>query len=132
MIATRAPMALTPWPSLFQLPLHSSSPSSHLFYSQHPHSPTPIALRISDVSAVKLSVPVSSPRANCFRSATEEDRSSEPEAVSDDDDRGLVDDKTASTTSGASLGVTTSFSGDSLSLGIREPVYEVCCKPISY
>lgn len=130
MIATRAPMALTPWPLLFQLPLHSSSPSSHLFYSQSPHSPTPIALRISDVSAfspVKLSVPVSSPRGNCFRSATEEDRSSAPEAFSDDDDRDLVDVKTAPTTSGGSLSVTTSFSGDSLSLGIREPVYEVCC-----
>ncbi|KAM5584353.1 magnesium transporter MRS2-11, chloroplastic [Rosa sericea] len=128
MITTRAPMALTPCPHLFHLPLHSSSSSSssHLFfYSQSPSSPPPIALRISDVSAVFSPAKLSSARAKCFKSATEEDRFSEPETVSDDEAGDRDNVKTASTATGGSLNVTTSFTGDSLSLGIREPVYEV-------
>ncbi|KAF3455132.1 hypothetical protein FNV43_RR05580 [Rhamnella rubrinervis] len=67
----------------------------------------------------------------CLRSATEEDRWSESETLSDDetgdgDSNVHQRDKstTATTTSTGSMRVTTSY-GDSLSLGIREPVYEV-------
>ncbi|XP_050370067.1 magnesium transporter MRS2-11, chloroplastic [Argentina anserina] len=116
-------MALTPWPHLFHFPLHSSSSSSHLFfYSHSPSSPPPIALRITYVfSPAKLS----SSRARCLKSATGQDSFCEPETVSDDeagDRRGV---KTAATPNGGSVSVTTSFGGDTLSLGIREPVYEV-------
>lgn len=76
-------------------------------------------------------------KTKCLRSATEEDRWSESETLSDDE-TGNGDSKvhqrdksttattsTTTTTSTGSMRVATS-SGDSLSLGIREPVYEVC------
>ncbi|XP_021812198.1 magnesium transporter MRS2-11, chloroplastic [Prunus avium] len=123
-------MALNPWPLLHHLPLHSSSHSSQLFCSQL-RSRT----ELSAFSPISLKLSVSlSPRPKCFRSATEEDRFSEPETPSDDEEARSDDEvqvnsqhhastttKTA-TRSGGSLRVTTS---DSLSLGIREPVYEV-------
>ncbi|KAL6204928.1 hypothetical protein ACLB2K_022195 [Fragaria x ananassa] len=109
-------MALTPWPHLFHLPLHSSSSSSsHLFfYSQSQSSPL---LRITETSAAFSPLKVSSARARCYKSATE------PDTVSDDEagDR----DSVKSANGGSVTVTTTSFSGDSLSLGIREPVYEV-------
>ncbi|BFG34581.1 hypothetical protein CerSpe_208550 [Prunus speciosa] len=123
-------MALNPWPLVLHLPLHSSSHSSQLFCSQL-RSKT----ELSAFSPISLKLSVSlSPRPKCFRSATEEDRFSESETLSDDEEARSNDDvqvnsqhqastttKTA-TRSGGSLRVTTS---DSLSLGIREPVYEV-------
>ncbi|KAM1116039.1 hypothetical protein TB2_006499 [Malus domestica] len=117
-------MALTPWPYLFQLPLHSSPHSSQLFFSQS--RKTEISL-VSPIP-VKLSLSVS-PRPKCFRSATEEDRFSDTETISDDEARAndvvLVNGQHQTTeTNGGSSRVATSSAGDSL-LGIREPVYEV-------
>ncbi|XP_050139473.1 magnesium transporter MRS2-11, chloroplastic-like [Malus sylvestris] len=120
-------MALTPWPYLLQLPLHSSPHSAQLFYSQSRKAEASLVSPIP----VKLSVSVS-PRPKCFRSATEEDRFSDPETISDDEDRphdevpvnSRHQTTTTAATSGGSGRVAMSSAGDSL-LGIREPVYEV-------
>ncbi|RXI04697.1 hypothetical protein DVH24_038971 [Malus domestica] len=120
-------MALTPWPYFLQLPLHSSPHSAQLFYSQSRKAEASLVSPIP----VKLSVSVSR-RPKCFRSATEEDRFSDPETISDDEarphDEVPVNSRhqrtTTAATSGGSGRVAMSSASDSL-LGIREPVYEV-------
>ncbi|XP_062105197.1 magnesium transporter MRS2-11, chloroplastic [Humulus lupulus] len=126
-------MALTPRPFLLQFPLHSPSPApAKLFFCSSLPAPrkdpeisaalfTPIALRVSW-------------RTNCIRSATEEDRRSDSDAIPEHTDAAeAVKDEEQSRTSAAATGSTgsplklntTSSSNDSLSLGIREPIYEV-------
>lgn len=141
-------MALTPRPQLLHFHLRSPAnptPAPASLFLSFPISPPSLSkndfLSAFSPVTVKLSL-----RTKCLRSATEEDRLSESETLSDDEaaDNGdakiqHLDNSTtaaaaaaSSSSSAASTGsmrvATTSSSsyGDSLSLGIREPVYEVC------
>ncbi|XP_015873535.3 magnesium transporter MRS2-11, chloroplastic [Ziziphus jujuba] len=140
-------MALTPRPQLLHFHLRSPAnptPAPASLFLSFPISPPSLSkndfLSAFSPVTVKLSL-----RTKCLRSATEEDRLSESETLSDDEaaDNGdakiqHLDNSTtaaaaaaSSSSSAASTGsmrvATTSSSsyGDSLSLGIREPVYEV-------
>lgn len=65
-----------------------------------------------------------SSKVKCLTKSTEEDRLSEPEAVDDNVDAVREDTKVHVKRPQRIA----SSSSDSLSLGIREPVYEVCFK----
>lgn len=144
-------MALAPRPQILHFHLPSpaapSPVSASLFLSFPTRWPPSLSKNdfLSAFSPVSLKVPL---KTNCLRSATEEeDRLSESETLSDDE-AGYGDakiqqlDKTttasgttaaaaSSSSSTGSMRVSTSSYSDSLSLGIREPVYEVCLFAIS-
>lgn len=136
---------------LLQFPLHQSSnlSVSHILYLSSPPRPssTLFALQKTETLVYAPLIAVKfSRRTKCFRSATEENRLSESETLTAEGDDVRVDDnedlvvnlqhqttKTAISNgdngdngSGTLSVTTSSFSSDSSSLGIREPVYEVC------
>ncbi|XP_044479018.1 magnesium transporter MRS2-11, chloroplastic [Mangifera indica] len=113
-------MALIPSPNILQFSVQSPSTSVHyLFFS----SPWPCSQQLSkrnvNVPLVPIAVKVSS-KVRCFTKSTEENRWIEPENVADDDVNGVREDIKVQ----PPQRIVTSAS-DSLSLGIREPVYEV-------
>uniref|UniRef100_A0A803QMN6 Magnesium transporter n=1 Tax=Cannabis sativa TaxID=3483 RepID=A0A803QMN6_CANSA len=114
-------MALSPKPYLLYSPLHSPSPSPApaklSFCSSLPPPPKNFEISAALFAPIALRV---SWRAKCVRSATQEDnRSESDDAVSEDQSSISADSKVSQ------LKVNTTSSSDSLSLGIREPVYEV-------
>lgn len=114
-------MALIPSPNILQFSVQSPSTSVHyLFFS----SPWPCSQQLSkrnvNVPLVPIAVKVSS-KVRCLTKSTEENRWIEPENVADDDVNGVREDIKVQ----PPQRIVTSAS-DSLSLGIREPVYEVC------
>ena len=141
-------MALTPCPYTLHFPPHSPpapAPSSlspaSLFFCLSPAALSSAARKNVELSAAALFSPIAlrvSWRTKCIRSATEEDRRSESETSPDGDRRSddaddavKVEDQQqglastdATGTSSVRVNSTSSYS-DSLSLGIREPVYEV-------
>ncbi|PSR86528.1 Magnesium transporter MRS2-11 like [Actinidia chinensis var. chinensis] len=130
-------------PNLLQLPLHSSSPSLHrfLFTGDGPFRssslPQILWRRRRRVSVFPISVKLSSPRVKCtcLARSTEESQWSESETLaSDDEDEDARDDDVKIeprnrdnnlVQQNYSPRITTGSSSDLLSLGIREPVYEV-------
>ncbi|KAL5580189.1 hypothetical protein UlMin_012631 [Ulmus minor] len=126
-------MAMAPRPHLLQFPPHSSNPAPATLFFCFP--PAVVALRKSiEISGAFSPVAVRvSWRTKSVRSATEEDRWTEPEtltngeASSDDDAEVEQQHQSPATANNVtdSLRVTTSSSVDSPSLGIREPIYEV-------
>lgn len=138
-------MALA-WPHtlLFRSQSSFSATNNFIFFSDLPESrsietlwPTPLSLvRRSNISLLSSS-PSLTPRVICFSKSTEDKQQwtteAEAETVVSDSDSEARDDEieTRSQTSVATNGrvgqrISTSPSGDSSSLGIREPVYEVC------
>lgn len=129
-------MALTPNPYLLQFPLQSPAPApASLFLSLSPAARKNIEISAAAAlfSPIELRV---SWGTKCLRSATEEGRRSDSEILPDGDRRSddagavsKVDDQQQGRASDAATGPsrvnTTSSYSDSLSLGIREPVYEV-------
>ncbi|KAF4376772.1 hypothetical protein F8388_025643 [Cannabis sativa] len=114
-------MALSPKPYLLYYPLHSPSPSPApaklSFCSSLPPPPKNFEISAALFAPIALRV---SWRAKCVRSATQEDnRSESDDAVSEDQSSISANSKVSP------LKVNTTSSSDSLSLGIREPVYEV-------
>ncbi|XWS52928.1 hypothetical protein CRYUN_Cryun11dG0114900 [Craigia yunnanensis] len=133
-------MALTPspstsYPNLLQFSVKSPSPSvNYLLFSSPRPNASLVLLQKSGLPLLPVLVKPSSKRIKCFaRPSTEEDRLKEPETlaaeiVSDDvvDNGGREDPKMQQHQSSAiATQRITSSSGDSLLLGIREPVYEV-------
>ncbi|XVE59485.1 hypothetical protein DITRI_Ditri05aG0049600 [Diplodiscus trichospermus] len=129
-------MALTPspsssYPNIFHFSVKSLSPSVHylLFSSPWPNA-SPILLQKSGVPLLPVALKPSSKRIQCFaRSSTDENRLNQAERLAVDDDDGdgeREDPKVQQYQSSvvATQRITSSYS-DSLSLGIREPVYEV-------
>ncbi|PON32561.1 Magnesium transporter [Parasponia andersonii] len=133
-------MALTPRPYILQFPLHSPAPApaNSLFLCLSPALRKDVEISAAAALFSPIAVRVSW-RAKCLRSATEEDRRSESGTLpdgdqrsdDDDDDAAKVEDQQQSRASAAATGLSspkvnsTSSYSDSLSLGIREPVYEV-------
>lgn len=126
-------MPLTPSssPHLLQFPV--SSPAHHLllfsdltcatFFRSSWPPPFPISLKKTN----SFVFPISVRREKCFSKSTEEDRRSDSETLT-----GGTDDSLASVaTTGRSQRIAAS-STDSLSLGIREPVYEVRKKVFAF
>ncbi|XP_057954186.1 magnesium transporter MRS2-11, chloroplastic [Malania oleifera] len=120
-------MAAPPLPSphLLQFPLHSSSsPSSSSHYLLFPSSwpsPPQISLQQGLSSVFPLALRLSF-RVKCSTKSSEEDRWSQLESISSDSEEG--GDQSQPEPRQNSLRNAAS-SGDGLSLGIREPVYEV-------
>ncbi|KAG8655157.1 magnesium transporter MRS2-11, chloroplastic isoform X2 [Manihot esculenta] len=120
-------MALSP--HLLQFPVHTSSPGPDylLFYPSPCQSPSPISVHKTKIPVVPIAFKVSS-RVRCLtKSSTEEDRWSDSETlVSDDggDDRDAAREDAKVQQPQRERIAPISY-GDSLSLGIREPVYEV-------
>ncbi|XVF69060.1 hypothetical protein PTKIN_Ptkin11bG0050700 [Pterospermum kingtungense] len=118
------------YPNILQFAVNSPSPSVHylLFGSAWPNA-SPILLQKSGVPLLPVVVKPFSKRIKCFAgSSTEEDRLSEPETLAAedvDDDGGSEDPEVQQQQSSITTQRITSSSSDSLSLGIREPVYEV-------
>ncbi|GFZ17823.1 magnesium (Mg) transporter 10 [Actinidia rufa] len=128
-------------PNLLQLPLHSPSPSLHRFLftgdGQFQSSSPPQILwrRRWRVSVFPISVKLSSPRVRCMCLArsTEENQWNESENLAGDgkdarDDDVEIEPRSRdydSVQQHSSLRIATGSSSDLLSLGIREPVYEV-------
>ncbi|XP_057480209.1 magnesium transporter MRS2-11, chloroplastic-like isoform X3 [Actinidia eriantha] len=128
-------------PNLLQLPLHSPSPSLHRFLftgdGQFRSSSPPKILwrRRRRVSVFPISVKLSSPRVRCMCLArsTEESQWNESENLAGDGEDARDDDveieprgrDNDSVQQHSSLRIATGSSSDLLSLGIREPVYEV-------
>ncbi|XP_022728637.1 magnesium transporter MRS2-11, chloroplastic-like [Durio zibethinus] len=120
--------------NLLQFSVKSSSPSVHYIIFGSPwQNASPILLQKTGVPLLPVVVRPSFKKIKCFaRSSTEEDRLNEPERlaaenVGDDDDDGGREDPTLQQHQRsvvATQGITSS-SSDSLTLGIREPVYEV-------
>lgn len=112
---------------LLQFPIHTSSPGPDyvLFYPSPLQSSSPIFIQKTKIPLIPIALKVSA-RVRCLtKSSTEEDRWSESESfVSDGGDGG---EAARDDTKGQhhQQRIATSY-GDSLSLGIREPVYEVC------
>lgn len=129
------PMALSPPPPfILQFPLHSPSPAPpSLFFCRKN-----VELCATALFAAPISVRVSW-STRCLRSATQEDQWNDPDALGNGGVRSDADgvdakvedqshDRSATAASSGATGslrVSTSSFGDSLSLGIREPVYEV-------
>ncbi|KAG8644692.1 hypothetical protein MANES_11G155200v8 [Manihot esculenta] len=111
---------------LLQFPIHTSSPGPDyvLFYPSPLQSSSPIFIQKTKIPLIPIALKVSA-RVRCLtKSSTEEDRWSESESfVSDGGDGG---EAARDDTKGQhhQQRIATSY-GDSLSLGIREPVYEV-------
>ncbi|OMO90302.1 Mg2+ transporter protein, CorA-like/Zinc transport protein ZntB [Corchorus olitorius] len=131
-------MALTPspssssYPNLLKLSAKSPSPPVNYLFLGSPW-PNPILLQKTGVPLLPVVVKPSYKKIKCFaRSSTEEDRLSEPETlaadnVDDDVDDGGREDPKLQQRQGSAVATqrTTSSFSDSLSLGIRDPVYEV-------
>ncbi|KAJ7947914.1 Magnesium transporter MRS2-like protein [Quillaja saponaria] len=137
-------MALT-WPHLLQIPAQSASIATNCVFfsdisssrsSQTPWPPSLFivnsSLKISALSPIKVATRLSSSKFKCFTKSTEEEQLSEPETIVVSDSDEATDDPQADgrshvDTNGpfGSQRIVMSSSGDSLSLGIREPVYEV-------
>ncbi|KDP34346.1 hypothetical protein JCGZ_11229 [Jatropha curcas] len=117
-------MALSP--HLLQFPVHSSSPPPDclLFYPSAWQSPL-ISVNKAKIPLVPIALKVSA-RVRCLTKSTKEDRLGETETlVSDDgDDGGEAREDTKIQHHPQRIATANSYS-DSLSLGIREPVYEV-------
>ncbi|KAK6926676.1 Mg2+ transporter protein, CorA-like/Zinc transport protein ZntB [Dillenia turbinata] len=106
-------------------------PSFDVFSSRRSLLPPLICLRNSKTTSLPVVVRFTSSRVRCYTKSTEEDRWRESETLPDDvveeaSDNGKADQNRSSpfASGGGSQRVVTS-STDSLSLGIREPVYEV-------
>ncbi|KAI8524220.1 hypothetical protein RHMOL_Rhmol13G0133500 [Rhododendron molle] len=122
-------------PSLLQLPLHSPSPSSRRLIFAASVLPIPWTKRKCSTSPISVK---DSSRVRCLAQSTEESQWTDSEALTSDDDDDSGDgeikveprgreDETVPQHSGAnsSMRIGTGYSSDTLSLGIREPVYEV-------
>lgn len=137
-------MALTPsTPHILQFSFHSPSNSAHCFLfselrSSHVlQSPPPwpqlqIALQRSRAA---LNPVVSTLRVKCLAKSTEEERWTGTETLTSSAGDVVDSDKSENHQNsvediGAQRTSTASYS-DSLSLGIREPVYEVCAAVVS-
>ncbi|KAJ4724972.1 Magnesium transporter MRS2-like protein [Melia azedarach] len=111
-------MALVPSPNLLQFSVQSPSNSVHYLLFNSPWPCSQITLqKLRNAPLFPVTVKVSS-KINCLTKSTEEDRLSEPETADDQ-----VDGVREDTTVQQPHRVTSS--SDSLSLGIREPFYEV-------
>ncbi|KAJ9178010.1 hypothetical protein P3X46_009930 [Hevea brasiliensis] len=112
---------------LLQFPVHTSSPGPDylLFYPSPCQSSSPISIRKAMIPLVPIALNVSA-RVRCLtKSSAEEDRWSESETlVSDGDDGGEATREDAKVQQRRRERIATSY-GDSLTLGIREPIYEV-------
>ena len=111
-------------PNLLQFPVSSSSHQLLLFSdltcAAFVRSSCPPPFPVSVKKTGSFVFPISARRVKCFSKSTEEDRFSDSETLTGD-----ADDRQASVaTTGASHRIGAS-STDILSLGIREPVYEV-------
>ncbi|KAJ0021625.1 hypothetical protein Pint_32013 [Pistacia integerrima] len=116
-------MALTPSPNLLQFSVQSPSTSVHylLFGSPWPCSQQlSQKIRNASVPLVPIAVKVSS-RVRCLTKSTEENWWSEPETVAADDVDGVREDTKVKPPPQKII----ASASDTLSLGIREPVYEV-------
>lgn len=131
-------MALTTTPQILQFSFHSTArrlffsdlASSHVLQSLSPWPQLQIALHRSRDALSSVA-----PRAKSMARSTEEDPWSDSEPPTSNSDN-VVDPykadshKSSVATIGSGRTSTVSY-GDSLSLGIREPVYEVCARILS-
>ncbi|KAL9416366.1 hypothetical protein AB3S75_039541 [Citrus x aurantiifolia] len=113
-------MASVPSPKILQLAVQSRSMSANYLLFSSPSQPWPCSQKLRNASLFPIIVKVSS-KVKCLTESTDEDRLSESEAVDDDVD-GVREDTKVHVKRPQR---TASSSSDSLSLGIREPVYEV-------
>ena len=139
-MALSAPPPSSSSSNLLQFPLHSRS-STSLFSdlatsSRFFQSPWPPPLLSSHKTAISpIVIKEIQCKAKCSaKSTAEEDRLSEPETLAADGDESREDEKVeqhhssvATTTVPSGSKKVASSLSDSLSLGIREPVYEVLC-----
>ncbi|GKV16628.1 hypothetical protein SLEP1_g27247 [Rubroshorea leprosula] len=125
-------MALAASPShlhLLQLSGHSPSPAAHylLLASPWPNS-TSISLKSSQIHLSPVALKVASKITCSARSSTEEDSLSDSDSLAADNEggeEGREDKKLQHQSSAVATQRSAVSSGDFLSLGIREPVYEV-------
>ncbi|XP_024035445.1 magnesium transporter MRS2-11, chloroplastic isoform X2 [Citrus clementina] len=113
-------MASVPSPKILQFAVQSRSMSANYLLFSSPSQPWPCSQKLRNASLFPIIVKVSS-KVKCLTESTDEDRLSESEAVDDDVD-GVREDTKVHVKRPQR---TASSSSDSLSLGIREPVYEV-------
>lgn len=113
-------MASVPSPKILQFAVQSRSMSANYLLFSSPSQPWPCSQKLRNASLFPIIVKVSS-KVKCLTESTDEDRLSESEAVDDDVD-GVREDTKVHVKQPQR---TASSSSDSLSLGIREPVYEV-------
>lgn len=117
-------MASVPSPKILQFAVQSRSMSANYLLFSSPSQPWPCSQissqKLRNASLFPITVNVSS-KVKCLTKSTDEDRLSESEAVDDDADEVREDTKVHVKRPQR----TASSSSDSLSLGIREPVYEV-------
>ncbi|KAL9413283.1 hypothetical protein AB3S75_041870 [Citrus x aurantiifolia] len=113
-------MASVPSPKILQFAVQSRSMSANYLIFSSPSQPWPCSQKLGNASLFPIIVKVSS-KVKCLTKSTDEDRLSESEAVDDDVD-GVREDTKVHVKRPQR---TASSSSDSLSLGIREPVYEV-------
>lgn len=123
-------MSLITQPNLLQLSAHchsSSAPADYLLLC----SPSQISsLKARCLPLLPIAVKVSS-RIKCLTKSTEENRFIEPDTVTSDEEdidgeREDIDEQLPVQNSTSPQRIVTSSASDSLSLGIRDPVYEVC------
>ncbi|KAL5765629.1 hypothetical protein ACOSP7_016246 [Xanthoceras sorbifolium] len=119
-------MALVPQPNLLHFSVQSPSTSAHYLLFGSPSQISSVKIRT--LPPFPIAVKVSS-RVKCLTKSTEENRSIEPETVftGDDDDvvDGVRDDAEVQVQNSTTPQRIATSSSDSLSLGIREQVYEV-------
>lgn len=119
-------MALIPFPNLLQFSVQYPSTSVRLHYLFF-GSPWPYSQQLSPkirnvhVPLVPIAEKVST-KVRCLTKSTEENWWTEPETVAADNVDGVREDAEIP----QSPQKIVASAGDSLSLGIREPVYEVC------
>lgn len=109
-------MASVPSPKILQFAVQSRSMSANYLLFSSPSQPWPCSQKLRNASLFPIIVKVSS-KVKCLTESTDEDRLSESEAVDEVREDTKVHVKRPQRTA--------SSSSDSLSLGIREPVYEV-------
>ncbi|GLU19262.1 hypothetical protein SLE2022_355230 [Rubroshorea leprosula] len=116
------------YPHLLQFSVNSISPAAHYFLLSSPWPNSSLISLKSQVHLFPVAAKVAS-RIKCSaRSSTEEDRLSESDSLDADNDGGddgREDKKVQHESSVAATRRVPASSSDSLSLGIREPVYEV-------
>lgn len=136
-------MALT-WPHLLQFPSQPllAARTNYVFFSdltgfRSPEPPGHDSLALLRRSKISVASPPALKPVNCLGRSTEEkpwsdaetvvSASDEDEEAADDNTNGQAPSRTSVSANGVeSQRIASTSSGDSLSLGIREPVYEVC------
>ncbi|XP_065868308.1 magnesium transporter MRS2-11, chloroplastic isoform X2 [Euphorbia lathyris] len=111
---------------ILQFPVHTSSPAPDylLFFPSLWQSASPISLQNAKIPLVPITVKVS-PRVRCLTKSAEENQWSESESLGSDGGDGVeIREDTKVQLPEQQQRISAPYS-DSLSLGIREPVYEV-------